>query len=179
MRNFIAENLCVCYPADRILCMKGGKIVMQRYSVAIKADSGISAAMRKYCDECGISVWKFLSSTVVERLRKPLGLSIAEIEQMQKRPYEKNAEFEKFEFGISDAILQEKLRIIKEDYGIPLSSFFVQTIAEKLKDLGYDFDDKSLRNPVRKKAVKPKQETNADSVSELRDAFIAIAMRKK
>ena len=23
MRNFIAENLCVCYPADRILCMKG------------------------------------------------------------------------------------------------------------------------------------------------------------
>ena len=150
---------------------------MQRYFVAIKADSGISAAMRKYCDECGISVWKFLSSTVAERLQK--SLSITEIEQMQKRPYEKNAEYDRFEFGISDAILQEKLRIIKEDYGIPLSSFFVQTIAEKLKASGCSFDDKSLRNPVRKNAIKPKQKTNADSVSELRNTFIEIAMRKK
>ena len=152
---------------------------MQRYNVTIKAESGISAAMRKYCDKCGISVWRFLSDAVAERLRKPLGLSIAEIEEMQKRPYEKNAEFESYSFSINDAILQEKLRIIKEDYGIPLNRFFVQTIAEKLEELGCSFDDKSLRKsekPVRKnKAVNP----IADPVSELRKSFLDIAMRKK
>jgi len=106
---------------------------MQRFKVTLKVDSGIPRKMRKYCKQCGISVWRFLADTVAERLSKPLDFSIAEIEEMQKRPYEKNAEFERFDFGISDAIILEKLRIIKEDYGIPLNTFFAKIIAEKLK----------------------------------------------
>ena len=68
-------------------------------------------------------------------MRKPLDFSIAEIEQMQQRTYEKNAETERFSFGISDEIMLEKLRIIKEDYGISLNTFFVKIIAEKLQSL--------------------------------------------
>ena len=106
---------------------------MQRFKVTLKVDSGIPDLMRNCCNRCGISVWRFLADTVQERLAKPLDFSIAEIEEMQKRPYEKNAEFERFDFGISDAIMLEQLRMIKEDYGIPLNSFFTKIIAEKLQ----------------------------------------------
>lgn len=152
--------------------------------MVIKANSGISKAIQNYCDNCGISVWKFLSSTVTERLQKPLDFSIAEIEELNQRKYERNAEFESLYFGISDTILQEKLRIIKEEYGIPLSRFFVHIIAEKLSKSGYSFDDKSLRKPVRKNAINPKKrktyaEKYAESVSELRDSLAKIQMRKK
>ena len=157
--------------------------MMQRYAVTIKAESGISSAMRKYCDDCGISVWKFLSSVVEERLRNPLDFSIAEIEDMQSNKREKNAEFEQYMFGISDTIMQEKLRIIKEDYNIPLSRFFVRVIAEKLEREGYSFDDKSIRNPVRKSAVKQNKKSNAEkmrnSTEELRNFMINLDMRKK
>ena len=156
---------------------------MRRYKVAIKASSGISSAMRNYCNECGISVWKFLCATVEERLRKPLNFSIAEIEQMQIRKYEKNTEFEIFEFGISDAIMQEKLRMIKDDYGISLNKFFVKIIAEKLNECGCSFDDKSLKNPVRKEIIKRKPKTiaekDAESIKDLCDALWKIQMRRK
>lgn len=106
---------------------------MQRFKVTLRVDSGLPNLMRKYCKKNGISVWKFLADVTKERLQKPLDFSIAEIEEMQKRPYEKNAETERFDFGISDAIVEEKLRNIKEDYGIALNTFFVKIIAEKLQ----------------------------------------------
>ena len=102
---------------------------------------------------------------------------------MQSNKREKNAESEQYEFGISDTIMQEKLRIIKEDYKIPLSRFFVRVIAEKLEREGYSFDDKSLRNPTRKNVVKQNQKSNAeklrDSMEELRNFMINLDMRKK
>ena len=155
---------------------------MQRYKVSIKSATGIASAMRKYCDDCGISIYKFLSSTVIEKMRNPIDYSVEEIEQMQQRRHDKNAEFEVFEFGISDAIIQEQLRIIKEDYGIPLSKFFEHIIAEKLKASGYSFDDKTLRNPVRKNISKPKQKTYAEkyaeSVKELEKSIRMNIIRK-
>ena len=155
---------------------------MQRYKVAIKANSGISAAMRKYCEDCGISVYKFLATTIADRLHKPLDFSIAEIEDMQSRTHEKNSEFEIFEFRISDTIIQEKLRIIKEECGISLSRFFVHVIAEKLKESGYTFDDKSLRNPVRKNVSKQKPKSYAEKYAEdielLRKKLLRISMQK-
>ena len=107
---------------------------MQRFKVTLQIDSGIPNLMRNYCNRCGISVWKFLADTVRERLEKPLDFSITEIEEMQKRPYKTNVQYERFDFGISDAIVLEKLRIIKDDYGISLNTFFVKIIAEKLKN---------------------------------------------
>ena len=111
-----------------------GGVELQRFKVTVKAESGISCAIRNYCNKCGISVWTFLATTITERLRKPLDFSIAEIER--KRTHESGKD-ERFDFGISDAIVLEKLRIIREDYGVPLNYFFVRTIAEKLTELGY------------------------------------------
>ena len=67
---------------------------------------------------------------------KRFDFSIAEIEQ--KRPHD-SGKYERFDFGISDAIVQEQLRLIPEDYGVSLNWFFVKTIAEKLTELGYSF----------------------------------------
>jgi len=114
---------------------------MQRYKVTFKTESGIPKALRNYCNKCGISAWTFCATTIAERLQKPLDFSIAEIEQ--KRPHD-SGKFERFDFGISDAIVQEQLRLIPEDYGVSLNWFFVKTIAEKLTELGYSF------KPIRK-----------------------------
>ena len=109
---------------------------MQRCKVTIKKQTGIAEQMRNFCRDNRITIWTFLSETIQERLRCPLNFSITEIEEMQKRPYEKDAEFERFDFGITDAIAQEQLRMIKEDYGIAQNTFFVKTIAEKLQSQG-------------------------------------------
>ena len=106
---------------------------MQRFKVTLRTDSGIPKLMRKYCRKNGISIWKFLSDVTKERLQQPLNFSIAEIEEMRQRPYEKNVETERFDFGISDTIAMEQLRIIKEEYGIALNTFFVRIISEKLQ----------------------------------------------
>ena len=107
---------------------------MQRFKMTVKVDSGISYAIHDYCDKCGISVWKFLSASITERLREPLNSSIAEIDRKRSHEYGTDVSFY---FGISDTITLEKLKIIREDYGISLNYFFAKTIAEKLEELGY------------------------------------------
>lgn len=109
---------------------------MQRYKVSLKKESGIPHALRNYCNDYGISAWSFLADTITERLQKPLDVSIAETKC--KRSYRAGSKYEYFYFGISDAIVQEKLRIIVEEYGISLNHFFTQTISGKLKGLGYE-----------------------------------------
>lgn len=105
---------------------------MQRFKITIYKDTGIANQMRNYCAKYGISIWSFLVQTICDELSHPLDFSIAEIESLQKRPYKKGARTERFDCGISDAIVLEKLRIIKEDYGIPLNTFFVYAIQKKL-----------------------------------------------
>ena len=143
---------------------------MQRYKVAIKADSGVAQAMRSHCDKCGISVWSFLQDTITERLQKPFDFSIAEIEQ--KKTNNKGSDYAEFYFGISDSICQEKIRSIKEQYGISRNYFFVKTITEKLSELGYTFNNTEI--PVRK--TKKKQTRKKSDVDNLLESLRKIDM---
>ena len=146
---------------------------MQRYKVSLKTESGIPQALRKYCDDYGISAWSFLADTIAERLQKPIGSSVAEMKG--KRTYRAGSKYEYFYFGISDAIVQEKLRLIVEEYGVSLNYFFTQTIAEKLQGLGYEFANKpeSVRKSKRKNAH------DFSGIEQLRNFMTELDMRKK
>ena len=146
---------------------------MQRFKVSIKTESGVSQAMRKYCDECGISLWLFLQETISARLQKPYDFSIAEIEQ--KKKYGKGSDYEEFYFGISDEIAIEKLHTIREQYGISLNYFFVKTITEKLTELGRSFDDKT--KPMRK-IIEEKPRRNVSDINDLLISLQKIDMQK-
>ena len=60
---------------------------MQRqFAITFNAETGVAQALRKYCEQNGIPINRFIVETVSERLRDMdiHSLSIAEIEEIEK-----------------------------------------------------------------------------------------------
>lgn len=78
-------------------------------------------------------------------------------------------------FVTANPEINAKLDILRNEYGISLNDFFIRTIAEKLKNLGCSFDDKSFaENELRK----PNPKKPKSDLDDLRSSLQRIQMRR-